>query len=315
MQGGERFQRERSKPRFAAEQRLSGGSSSCHYASGLTNIMAASTSNRSLRTARLAASLLGFVLCMPAAAGSVEIVVAAASDLTFAFKNLAPRFEKQTGNTVKFSYGSSGNFSAQIQNGAPYDAFFSADIEYPRKLERAGLIERGTIYEYAIGKIVLWVPSASRLDLKRGLAVMLDPAIRNIAIANPDHAPYGRAAVAAMRREGIYDRLKGKLVLGENISQTAQFVQSGNADIGVLALSIVLAPAMKSAGRYVEVPAEDYPPIVQAGVTLKSSRNKEATREFFDFLRQPASVALMRQYGFATPQDTARSQSPADATH
>ena len=257
--------------------------------------------NSSLRQARIALLLLGFLVCTPFAADSTEIVVAAASDLTFAFKDLAPRFEKETGNTVKFSYGSSGNFFAQIQNGAPYDAFFSADVEYPKKLERAGLTEPGTIYEYAVGKLVLWVPRASTLDLKRGLATMLDPAIRKIAIANPDHAPYGRAAVAAMRHEGIYERLRDKLVLGENISQTAEFVLSGNADIGMLALSIVLAPAMKSAGRYVEVPDKDYPAIVQAGVTLKSSSNKEAARQFFDFLRRPASVALMGQYGFTTP--------------
>ncbi|HYL59455.1 MAG TPA: molybdate ABC transporter substrate-binding protein [Candidatus Acidoferrales bacterium] len=276
--------------------------------------MASNARIRPLRNARITLLLLGFLLSAPLAAGSAEIVVAAASDLTFAFKDLAPRFEKRTGDTVKFSYGSSGNFFAQIQNGAPYDAFFSADIEYPKKLERAGLIEPGTIYEYAVGKIVLWVPGASTLDLKRGPAVMLDPAIRKIAIANPDHAPYGRAAVAAMRHEGIYDRLKDKLVLGENISQTAEFVLSGNADIGVLALSLVLAPAMKSAGRYVDVPLEDYPAIVQAGVTLKSSRQKEAARQFFDFIRQPASVALMRQYGFTTPEE-AGSKPSAETAH
>jgi molybdate transport system substrate-binding protein len=258
--------------------------------------------------------LLAFLFSTPSAARSAEIVIAAASDLTFAFKELTPRFEKQSGNTVKFSFGSSGNFFSQIQNGAPYDAFFSADIDYPKKLERAGLTEPGTIYEYAVGKIVLWVPTASTLDLQRGLAVMLDPAIRKIAIANPEHAPYGRAAVAAMRHDGIYDRLKDKLVLGENISQTAEFVQSGNADIGVLALSLVLAPAMKSAGRYLEVPANDYPAIVQAGVTLKSSRNKQATREFFDFLRQPATVALMRQFGFTTPQEVIDGSKPPEGS-
>ena len=244
-------------------------------------------------------------IVIPSTANCGEIVVAAASDLTFAFKEVAARFETETGNSVKLSYGSSGNFFSQIQNGAPYDVFFSADIEYPKKLERAGLIEPGTIYEYATGRIVLWAPSTSKLDLSRGLAAMLDSTIRKIAIANPDHAPYGRAAVAAMRHAGIYEQLKGKLVLGENISQTAQFVQSGNADIGVLALSIVLAPAMKSAGRYVEIPAGDYPALVQAAVILKSSRSKQLARQFFNFLKQPAIVSLMRQYGFTISQNVA----------
>ncbi len=151
----------------------------------------------------------------------------------------------------------------------------------------------------------MWVPNASKLDLSRGLAMLLDPAIRKIAIANPLHAPYGVAAVAAMRHAGIYDNVKSKLVLGENISQTAQFVQSGNADVGLLALSLAVAPAMKNSGRYVEIPSTDYPPIIQAAVILKSSPNKELANQFLKFLKQPDSVALMAQYGFAIPKDVA----------
>src|ERR1700674_1187904 len=192
----------------------------------------------------LAALMLGLAVAIATAVqgSESEITVAAASDLTFAFKDVAARFEKQTGSSVKMSYGSSGNFFSQIQNGAPFDLFFSADIDYPRKLEAAGLTEPGSMYPYATGKIVLWAPSVSKLDLSRGLAVLLDPGIRKIAIANPEHAPYGRAAVAAMRHEGIYDKVKDEFVLGENISQTAQFVESGNADVGVLALSLAVAP-------------------------------------------------------------------------
>jgi molybdate transport system substrate-binding protein len=242
---------------------------------------------------------------LPREAGAAELKVAAASDLTFAFKDVAARFQNQTGDSIRLTYGSSGNFFAQIQNGAPFDLFFSADVDYPRKLENAGLIEPGTIYEYARGRLVMWAPNWSKLDLGRGLATLLDPGIRKIAIANPQHAPYGSAAVAAMRDAGVYDEVKGKLVLGENVSQTAQFVQSGNADVGILALSLALAPAMKDSGRYVEIPATDYPPLIQAAVILKSSRNKEAAKQFLKFLKQPGTVALMERYGFSIPKDVA----------
>ncbi len=260
-----------------------------------------------LRALLVLATLL--YMWQPAGARAGEIKIAAAADLTFAFKDVADRFQKETGNTIKLSYGSSGNFFAQIQNGAPFDLFFSADVGYPKKLEAAGLIEPGTIYEYASGKIVIWVPNASKLDLSGGLATLLDPGIRKIAIANPQHAPYGVAAVAAMRHAAVYDKIKGNLVLGENISQAAQFVQSGNADAGILALSLALAPAMKNAGRYVEIPAGDYPPLVQAGVILKSSRNKELASQFLKFLKEPGTVALMEQYGFSIPKDAAAGHS------
>ncbi len=249
----------------------------------------------------------------PAVAGAAEIKVAAAADLTFAFKDVAARFQKETGNNIELTYGSSGNFFAQIQNGAPFDLFFSADVGYPEKLEAAGLAEPGTIYEYASGKLVMWAPSASKLDLSRGLATLLDPAIRKIAIANPQHAPYGIAAVAAMRHAAVYDKIKSKLVLGENISQTAQFVQSGNADVGIIALSLALAPAMKDNGRYVEIPAADYPPLIQAGVILKSSRNKQLASQFLKFLKEPETVALMERYGFSVPKDVVAAQGKVSA--
>jgi molybdate transport system substrate-binding protein len=262
--------------------------------------------SRDPRTGGLLKILSAILLCLaiwtPISAKAGELTVAAAADLTFVFKEVVARFEKQTGNSVKLSYGSSGNFFSQIQNGAPFDLFFSADVEYPKKLEAAGLIEPGTLYEYATGKIVLWVPSGSKLDLSQGMKVLLDSSIHKIAVANPEHAPYGRAAVAAMKHEGIYDQVKEKLVLGENISQTAQFVQSGNAEIGILALSLALAPAMKTEGKYVEIPATDYPPIIQAAVVLKTSHNKEAAKQFLEFLREPEIMALMERYGFEVPK-------------
>jgi molybdate transport system substrate-binding protein len=253
--------------------------------------------------AALLALLASLYFYLPASAAAAEIKVAAASDLTFAFKDVVAGFEQQTGNNVRLTYGSSGNFFSQIQNGAPFDLFFSADVNFPRKLEAAGLTEPGSLYEYAKGEIVIWVPNASKLDLSKGLAVLLDPSVRKIAIANPLHAPYGAAAVAAMKHAGIYDRVKGKFVQGENISQTAQFVHSGNAEVGIVALS--LAPAMKSDGRYVVIPPEDYPPLIQAAVILKSSREKDVANQFLKFLKEPKTVALMQRYGFVVPEDIA----------
>ena len=267
----------------------------------MTTIMA---HTRRVLLALFALSAL-FYIGLPATANAGELKIAAAADLTFAFKDVGARFEKQTGNSLKLTYGSSGNFFSQIQNGAPFDLFFSADVSYPQKLEAASLAEPGTVYDYARGKLVIWVPNASKLDLSRGLSVLLDPGIRKIAVANPLHAPYGVAAVAALRHDGIYDKVKDKLVLGENISQTAQFVQSGNADVGLLALSLAVAPAMKTTGRYAEVPASDYPPLIQAGVVVKSSRNKDLANQFMKFLKEPGTVALMAQYGFTLPGDVA----------
>jgi molybdate transport system substrate-binding protein len=252
----------------------------------------------------VAALLVALVLCTPGRAAAEEITVAAAADLTFAFKDVGARFEKQTGNTVKFSFGSSGNFLSQIQNGAPFDMFFSADIGYPKKLEAAGLIEPGTLYEYATGKIVIWVPNASTLDLKQGLAVLTDSHINKIAIGNPEHAPYGRAAVAAMKHDNVYDKVSSKLVMGENIAQAAQFVESGNADVGILALSLALAPNLKAKGRYVVIPPTDYPPLEQAVVIVKSSEKKATAKQFLAFIKTPPIVSLMRDYGFSVPDST-----------
>jgi molybdate transport system substrate-binding protein len=204
--------------------------------------------------------------------------------------------------------GSSGNYFTQIQNGAPFDLFFSADIEYPKKLEAAGLGEPGTLYQYATGKIVMWVSADSKLDVSKGLGILTDPTVRKIAIANPKHAPYGRAAVAAMTKQGIYDKVTDKLVFGENISQTAQFVESGNADIGIIALSLALAPAIADKGKYFEVPQDLYPPLDQGAIVIKASQNKQQAKQFLAYLKTPASIALLQRYGFKLP-DT-----PVDAS-
>jgi molybdate transport system substrate-binding protein len=230
-----------------------------------------------------------------------EITIAAAADLQFAMQDIADRFQKETGRTVKLIFGSSGNFFQQLQNGAPFDIFFSANLDYAKKLEAAGLTEPGSYYQYAKGKIVIWVPKESKIDVSSGLQVLLNPSIKQIAIANPQHAPYGQAAVAAMQKEHIYDKIQDKLVLGENISQTASFVVSGSADIGIVALSLAISPNMKDRGRYAEIPSDEYPPIEQACVILRSSKNKEAAKQFLSFFKRPAIGDVLRGYGFDVP--------------
>jgi len=259
-----------------------------------------------MRVHRFTLTLLLALGCIFPICAAQEISVAAAADLQFAMEDIAGRFQKETGRMVKPIYGSSGNFYQQIQNGAPFDVFFSANLEYPKKLEATGLTEPGSYYEYAKGKLVVWVPSDSKLDLVSGLKALLDPSIKKIAIANPQHAPYGQAAVAAMQQERIYDRLKDKFVLGENISQTASFVVSGAADAGIVALSLALSPNMKSKGRYVEVPAGEYPPIEQACVILSSSKNKAGAREFLSFVKTAAIREALRSYGFDVPAEAAK---------
>jgi molybdate transport system substrate-binding protein len=243
-----------------------------------------------------------FVLltALPASAG--EVIIAAASDLNFAFKELVGAFEQKTGDQVKLSLGSSGNFFSQIQNGAPYDLYFSADIRYPQKLIESGQGVAGSLYAYAIGRIVLWVPARSPIRVEqKGLEALLDGSIKKIAIANPKHAPYGRAAVAALEKAGLYERVKDRLVFGENISQAAQFVESGAADAGIIALSLALAPSMKAAGLYWEIPAEFHPPLEQGVIQLKGARQPAVAKTFLDFLKGSDGRGIMQRYGFVVP--------------
>jgi molybdate transport system substrate-binding protein len=230
-----------------------------------------------------------------------EIRVAAAADLKFAMGDLAAQYERQTGNKLDVTYGSSGNFFSQIENGAPFDLLFSADIEYPRRLGAAGLAEPGTLYQYAVGRIVIWAPPDSPVDVaKQGWSALLNEAVQRIAIANPEHAPYGRAAVAALRKAGIYEQVARKLVYGENISQAAQFAQSGNAQAGIVAMSLAVSPAMKDGKRW-EIPAEMHPSIEQGAIVLKGAKNKQAARAFLNFVKSDAGRATLAKYGFTFP--------------
>ncbi|MGH7257225.1 MAG: molybdate ABC transporter substrate-binding protein [Nitrospiraceae bacterium] len=231
-----------------------------------------------------------------------ELTVAAASDLNYAMKEMVAKFEKASGVVVKLSLGSSGNFFAQIQNGAPFDLYFSADINYPKKLEEAGLTVPGSLYRYAVGRIVFWVPNGSNIHVEKGLDALHDSTIKKISIANPKHAPYGRAAVSAMNYFKVYDTVKDKLVLAENISLAAQFVESGASDFGIVALSLALAPTMKTSGRYWEVPSEAHPPLEQGAVILKSSKNQEPAKRFLGFMKSAEGQEVMRRYGFTLPE-------------
>jgi len=225
-----------------------------------------------------------------------EVRVAAASDLNFAMKEIIPEFERDTGYRVRLTQGSSGNFYAQIVNGAPFDVFLSADLTYPRRLEQAGQAVAGSTFVYGVGRIALWVPNRSPLNLdKFGMQALIGSSVKKIAIANPEHAPYGRAAIAAMERANVLDQAKNRLVLGENISQAAQFVQSGSADIGVIALSIALSDPMRNAGRYWLIPPDTYPRMEQAAVLVKPGT---AARAFCEWLRGAKARKVLEKYGF-----------------
>jgi len=227
--------------------------------------------------------------------------VAAAADLKFAMEELSKGFESKIGTRVEVTTGSSGNFFAQIQSGAPFDLFFSADMDYPKKLEALGIAEPGTLFEYALGRIVIWTPANSPVDVSREKwNALLDERIQRIAIANPSLAPYGRAAVSAFQKAGIYGQVKAKLVYGENISQAVQFVQSGNAHAGIIALSLALSPGMKG-GKAWEIPADMHTPIEQGVVALKRAKNKDAALEFLNFVKSEAGRAILERQGFAIP--------------
>jgi molybdate transport system substrate-binding protein len=246
-----------------------------------------------------------------AAAKSCGVVtVAAASDLTYAMNEISANFQKETGCVIRLSLGSSGNFLTQIENGAPFDVFFSADIAYPKKLESEGLAAPGSTYLYAVGKIVLWTRDDPHLDVSKDFALLRDPAVKKIAIANPEHAPYGRAAEEALRKTGLYEAVKDRLVLGENISQAAQFVESGNAQVGIIALSLAVSPEMKDKGQYWIIPEKLHAPIEQGAVVVRSAANPQGARQFLDYIKRPATVALLERYGFVLPAKNSAKDMP-----
>ena len=254
-----------------------------------------------MRALRAAIAIL--FCCGPLRAHADEITVAAAADLNYALQDVARHFTANTGTGVKLSFGSSGNLFSQIENGAPFDVFFSADTEYPKKLADAGSVDAGSVRTYAVGHLVLWLPKSSPFDpQKLKMDLLTNAAVQRIAIANPQHAPYGRAAMAALEHFGLKDKVASKLVIGENISQAAQFVQSGNAQAGLIALSLALSPSMKDSGRYWELPSDSYPELKQSAAILSASKRKPAAQAFLNYVTSPEGRAILQQYGFRTPE-------------
>ncbi len=244
----------------------------------------------------------GFSPLARAQQASPELIVAAAADLSSALPESAQAYEKKTGVKLKLSFGASGAITQQIHNGAPFDIFFSADMDYPKQLIAAGEADGSSLYEYAVGQLVLWVPADSPLNVRMGMEILLDPSVKKIAIANPQHAPYGRAAVAALKHAGVYDRIVDRLVMGENISQAAQFADSGNAQVGLVALAHAVSPAMRGRGKYWQIPADYYPPLAQGVVVLAHSQHKKEGADFLEYIKSGEVAEILRKYGFTLPQ-------------
>ena len=243
------------------------------------------------------------MICFPDNVRADEkILIAAASDLNFAMNEICHAFEKANpAIKVEVSYGSSGNFYAQIKQGAPYDIFFSADASYPARLEEEGFAVKSQRQLYAIGRIVLWIPKKSALNPQKGLNLVLEPELKKLAIANPKHAPYGRAAEESLRYYGLLDKIQGKLVYGENISQTAQFVQTGTADAGIIALSLAISPKMVKDGSCWIIPAESYSRLEQGYAVLQRGKGKSSVKTFLEFVQGKKGEKILSDFGFILP--------------
>ncbi|WP_228450760.1 molybdate ABC transporter substrate-binding protein [Chryseolinea soli] len=251
---------------------------------------------------RIKFSIVGFVMMIASqgyAQPSAKILIAAASDLKFALDSVAATFKKNHPGTVDITYGSSGKLFEQIANSAPFDIFFSADITYPQQLKEKQLT-LSEIYIYGKGRIVLW---SKKIDAKKeGMNGLLSPVVMKIAIANPQHAPYGKRAEEALDYYKMTEHVKSKLVFGENISQTAQFVTSGAADAGIVALSLALSPNMKKEkGSYFLIPEESHKPLEQGAVITKHAQGNDYAKAFLDYMKSDAAGAILRHFGFTKP--------------
>ena len=228
-----------------------------------------------------------------------QLTIAAASDLRFAMEEVVGLFRRQQpADRIDVVYGSSGKFVAQIGQGAPYDLFFSADSRYPQQLVEAGLAG-SAVKPYALGRLVLWSKDVDAAALS--LQDLADPRFRHIAIANPQHAPYGQRAEEALRAAGVWEAVESRLVLGENIAQAAQFVETGAADIGIIALALARNPALAATGSHALISDSLHSPLLQAFVITKRAEHKPLAAAFAAFLDTPAIIALLQQHGFALP--------------
>jgi molybdate transport system substrate-binding protein len=243
-----------------------------------------------------------------ASVGSVALaqrppIVAAASDLNFVLTEIAEQFGREQGQRVELVFGSSGTLTRQVRDGAPFELFMSADETFVEELAAAGLTrDDGALY--AIGRVVLFAPTGSSLIPSEGLdglaRLLASGRVTRFAIANPEHAPYGRAAEAALRKRGLWNDLQPRLVLGDNVSQAAQFATTGSAVGGIIAYSLALAPNVRSRGAFALIPDADHPPLRQRMVLLK--RAGPVVERFYHYLQQPAARAILERYGFTLPR-------------
>ncbi|WP_303786968.1 molybdate ABC transporter substrate-binding protein [Azovibrio restrictus] len=250
----------------------------------------------------LARSLVVFTMLGAGTAQAEKVTIAAAADLKFAMDEIVAHFrEENPRDEIEVIYGSSGKFHTQIQQGAPYDLYFSADIGFAQELVKAGHAASPVI-PYAVGRIVLWSPSmdASKMTLES----LADPKIARIAIANPKHAPYGKRAEEALRATRLWDKVERKLVYGENIAHTAQFVQTGNAQVGIIALSLALNPALADKGGYWLIPDNLHEPLEQGFIITKRAAGNATAKRFADYMNRKAARATMTRYGFVLPGES-----------
>ena len=253
-------------------------------------------------TALIAPLLIAWVLAAGCSAQTPpprrQVAIAAASDLRFALDEVVAALRQEDpGLEVKVTYGSSGNLYAQLVNHAPHDMFLSADSEYPRRLAEQGLVLPGTEFLYGVGRLVLWVPGSVAGEL--GMALLTQPSVTRIAIANPEHAPYGVAAVEALRAAKVYDAVRDKLVYGDNVTQALQFARSGAAQAAIIARALVLAPGLGTEGRVWDIPPAWHSRMEQQGVILRSGTDPGAAQEVRAFLMSDQGRAILLKYGFA----------------
>jgi molybdate transport system substrate-binding protein len=249
-------------------------------------------------TQRMATIVLGVLVWMwgyGAAAQAEQVQVAVAANFVPPFKEIAAEFQKATGHTAQLSAGSSGKFYAQIKNGAPFEVFFSADDERPKLLEQEGLGVKGSRFTYAVGRLVLWSPNP---QLVKGEQTLQSGGYKHLAMANPKTAPYGAAAMQAMMNLKVWDRLQPKIVQGENLGQTSGFIESGNAELGFLALSQVMDPALKGKGSRWDVPTSLHDPIAQDVVLLTKGEGNPAAKALLEFVRGPHGLQIIERYGY-----------------
>jgi molybdate transport system substrate-binding protein len=227
---------------------------------------------------------------------AAPITIAAAADLKYVLDSLVTIYNRQHPQArATVVYGSSGKFYEQLSHGAPFDLFFSADSDYPRRLQRAGLTA-GAPQPYALGRLVLW---SAKLDPSaKGMNTLLDPHVKRVAIANPAHAPYGKKAEEVLRYYKLYDQVKPKLVLGENIGQTAQYAATGAADAGLIAYSLALSPVLRRAGNFYLIPATAHTPLQQSFVVLKRASANATAATFAAFMASPTARQALQKYGF-----------------